>query len=187
MPKFKKRIINLLFIVGILAFFITPLGYESKILLNRLFATSPKPLSVIKEPVEYDWRLKDSEWNFFNFEKSKKKVVFVGFWASWRIPAIAELRGIQKLYDDYKGRVDFYIITNEERKPVETLMRKRGYHFPVTYLIIGEKMPFDAEKVPSGYLIDKKGRVVMQHEGVANWNSAGVRKLIDKLLAESED
>lgn len=40
------------------------------------------------------------------------------------------------------------------------MMAKRGFDFNVTYLIIGEKMPFDPEVIPSGYVIDKQGSVV---------------------------
>lgn len=186
MKKTKKRIINLFFIVVILSFFLTPLGFESKILLNRIFAESPEIIPVEKTASvqDYDWKLKDRRWNFFNFEKSKGKVVFVSFWASWRVPSIAELKGIQKLYDAYNGKVDFYIITNEEREPVEKLMRRRGYTFLVTYLIIGEKMPLDAEEVPSGYILSKKGNIVVHHKGIANWNSDKIRKLLDNLIAE---
>jgi len=62
---------------------------------------------------------------FFNFKQSKGKVVFVNFWASWVLPCEAELQSIQKFYDAYKGDVDFYIITNEEREPVEAFMQQQ--------------------------------------------------------------
>ncbi|CEN48142.1 Thioredoxin, putative (fragment) [Capnocytophaga canimorsus] len=90
--------------------------------------------------------------------------------------------GVQKLYNDYKDKMDFYIITNELPEPVETLMEKRGFDFQVTYLILGEKMPFDAEVIPSGYLIDKGGKVVARSERNARWNSQEVRQLIEQLL-----
>lgn len=179
----KRTLVNVLLILVVLAFFVTPLGYESKILLNKLFASTPE----ITKPQEqqkisgYDWKLKDENWDIFNFNRSEGRVVFVNFWASWRIPSVAEREAVQKLYDDYKDQVDFYIITNEERAPVRELMEKRGYTFPVTYLIMGEKMPFDAKKVPSGYIVDKKGNIIARHEGMTNWNSGEVRQLLDKL------
>lgn len=183
MPKIRRRIVSLLLFLFILAFFITPLGYESKILLNRIFAATPEIVAPEnRQAVDYDWQLKDENWDFFNLERSKGKVIFVSFWASWQVPSVSELRGIQQLYNDYKDTVDFYIISDEEREPVTELLQKRGYNFKVTYLIIGKKMPFDAKKVPSGYIIDKQGRVAAQRQGVTRWNSAKVRALLDALV-----
>ncbi|NAS32758.1 redoxin domain-containing protein [Flavobacteriaceae bacterium R38] len=184
MKKNKRLISNILIILVVLAFFVTPLGYESKIILNRILSFSP---DVVKEedriPVaDFDWKLKDENWDFFNFENAKGKVIFVHFWASWRVPSVAEAKGIQKLYDKYKDDVVFYIITNEDKAPVEEFMQKRGYNFPVTYLIIGEKMPFDAEKIPSTYIIDKEGYIAIEKEGIANWYSKDVRELLDTLI-----
>nr|WP_223129351.1 TlpA disulfide reductase family protein [Sinomicrobium weinanense] len=170
-------------ILVVLAFFVTPLGDESKILLNKLFASTPE----IAKPQKrqkisgYDWKLKDEDWKVFNFKQSEGRVVFVNFWASWRIPSVAELEAVQKLYDDYGDKVDFYIITNEKKEPVEKLMEKRGYTFPVTYLIIGEEMPFDPEKVPSGYIVDKEGNIAASQEGVGDWDSREIRQLLDTL------
>jgi thiol-disulfide isomerase/thioredoxin len=111
-------------------------------------------------------------------------VVLIDFWASWRLPCLPELKGLQALYDEYGDRVDFYLITDEEREPVEAFMAKNGFTFPVTYLIIGEPTPVLAQEPPRSYLIDKNGYVVIDQEGIASWDSSKVRKLLDSLLAE---
>jgi thiol-disulfide isomerase/thioredoxin len=180
----KKSIINIFFIVLIGVFFIPPVAQESKILLNRILAFSPDVVKVEdREPVkDFDWKLKDENWDFFNFNKSKGNVIFVHFWASWRVPSIAEAKSIQKLYDEFGDRVDFYLITNEEKAPVIEFMEKHEYTFPVTYLIIGEKMPFNAEEVPSTYIIDRDGFVAVEKYGVANWYSNDVRELLTRLV-----
>ncbi|WP_222983666.1 TlpA family protein disulfide reductase [Flagellimonas meishanensis] len=182
----KKTVLNILLILFVLSFFVTPLGYYGKIALNRLFSFSPSIIETSQRDriMDYDWKLKDADWNFFNFEKSKGNVVFINLWASWRLPCEAELASIQELYDQYKGKIDFYIITNENRPPVEEFMEKHEFTFPVTYLIIGEKMPIDPDKVPSSYLIDKQGNIVVDKEGIADWSNAKVYDLIDDLLAE---
>ncbi|MDO4229852.1 MAG: TlpA disulfide reductase family protein [Capnocytophaga sp.] len=178
----RKTFINLGIILFVLSFFVTPLGYESKILLQRIFANSVEILPKHEQnTIDFDWKLKDRNNKEFNFSQSKGKPVFVYFWSSWRITSVADLSGIQKLYDDYKNKVDFYIITNELPEPVEKLMQQRGYDFKVTYLIIGEKMPFDAEKIPSGYIIDKQGVLRAYSDRIARWNSDSVRALLDSL------
>ncbi|WP_392419449.1 TlpA family protein disulfide reductase [Capnocytophaga canis] len=176
-----RTVLNLGLILLVLAFFVTPLGYESKIILQRIFSSSVEVLPTNEQyKIDFDWKLKDRDNKEFNFSQSEgKKPSFVYFWSSWRVTSVADLSGIQKLYNDYKEKVDFYIITNELPSPVEELMSKRGYNFKVTYLIIGEKMPFDAEKIPSGYIIDKHGVVRAKSERIANWNSDKVRSLLD--------
>lgn len=179
----KRTLKNLLLILVVLSFFVTPLGFESKVLLSRWFAPGPEIVKPEdrRKITDYNWRLKDEDWKVFNFSKSRGRVVFVNFWASWRIPSIAERRGIQKLYEVYGDRVDFYLITNERKEPVLDLMKRRSYAFPVTYLMIGEKMPLDAKKVPSGYIIDKNGYIVAESDGIADWGTPEIRRLLDSL------
>ncbi|MFT0716621.1 TlpA family protein disulfide reductase [Flagellimonas lutimaris] len=182
----KKTILNVVLILFILSFFVTPIGYYGKIWLNRMFSFSPEVIETAERQqiTDYDWKLKDEEWNFFNFEKSKGKVILVNFWASWRLPSEAELASIQELYDRYKGKMDFYIITDEEREPVEAFMDEHDFTFPLTYLIIGEKMPIDASNVPASYLIDKSGNIVIHEEGISDWSTGKIYRLLDELIAE---
>ena len=182
----KKTILNVLLILFILSFFVTPLGYYGKIFLNRLFSFSPSIIekSVREQLPDYNWRLKDKNWEFFNFQKSQGRVVFINFWASWRLPSEAELQSIQSLYDRYKGKMDFYIITNEDRPPVEAFITKHEFTFPVTYLIIGDRAPLEIPKPPFSYLIDKQGFIVVKKEGIADWNTRKVHEVLDDLLKE---
>ena len=164
MKNRKKTILNIVLILFILSFFVTPLGHYGKIVLNRIFSFSPPIIeeSNREKIIDYSWRLKDAEWDFFNFEQSKGKVVFINFWASWRLPSEAELNSVQALYNDYKDKVDFYIITNEDRPPVEEFMEKHGFNFPVTYLIIGDRAAVKVpEKTPHTYIIGKEGTIAI--------------------------
>jgi len=182
----KKTVLNIVVILFVLSFFVTPLGHYGKLFLNRIFSFSPYVVEAAnrKQITDYDWRLKDAEWNFINFDASKGKVILINFWASWRLPSEAELQSIQDLYEEYKGELDFYIITNENRPPVEEFMEKQEFTFPVTYLIIGDKSAVKVpEKPPYSYLIDQNGYVIIEQDGIADWNTSKVRSLIDDLIA----
>jgi peroxiredoxin len=110
--------------------------------------------------------------------------VLINLWASWQLPCVAELASIQDLYDQYKDKMDFYIITNEEQEPVKAFMEEHGFTFPVTYLIIGEKMPISDQVVPASYLLDKSGHIVIHKEGIADWDNSKVRDILDGLIKE---
>lgn len=181
----KKTVLNILLIAFVLSFFVTPLGHYGKILLNQLFSFPP---DVIKKEnrialSDYQWTLKDQNWDFFNFEEAKGKVVFINFWASWRLPCEAELKSVQKLYDLFKDKVVFYIITDEEREPVEVFMEKHGFTFPVTYLVIGENAPIDIPEPPASYILDREGKIVVSKKGIADWDNKQITNLLNKLLA----
>ena len=180
----KKTLLNILLILFVLSFFVTPLGYYGKIALMQLFATPPNVVEVGKREKLpfYDWTLKDENWDFFNFERSKGRVVLIDFWRSWSLPSLPELKGLQALYDAYGDRVDFYIITNEEQAPVKAFMEEHDFTFPVTYLFLESKSPVDDKSSPRSYLIDREGYVVIDQEGIADWDSKRVRTLLDDLL-----
>lgn len=182
----KQTVYTLAVIAIVLSFFITPLGDYSKILLNRLFSTAPTIIADDKRAAltGYDWRLKDDNWNFINFEKAKNKVVFVTFWRSWHLPSKAQLNDVQDLYNTYKEKVAFYVITNEERGPVEEFMKKNGYTFPVTYEIVGDPSPLVLLKPPGSYIIDKKGKIAVHQNAIADWRNETVDTLLKELISE---
>lgn len=182
----KKTITTLIIIVFIGSFFVTPLGYWGKLFLMQIFAKNPEIISVSQREkiAHYNWKLKDANWNFFNFEKSKGKVVFIKFWASWHLPSISELNDIQELYDAYCDKIDFYIITNEERAPIEEFMNKNTYTFKVTYLIIDEPAPIEVLDPPASYIIDANGFVVVKEEKNADWNNTTIITLLNTLISE---
>lgn len=180
----KKTLLNILLILFVLSFFVTPLGYYGKIALMELFSTPPRVVAATereKLPF-YNWTLKDADWDFFNFERSRGKVVLIAFWRSWILPSLPELKGIQALYEDYGDRVDFYIITDEEQAPVRAFMEEHGFTFPVTYLYLESESPVASDDAPRSYLIDQEGYLVIDQEGIADWDSDRVRELLDDLL-----
>ena len=180
----RKTALNVLLFAFILAFFVTPLGHFSKIVLNRLFASTPDIIDTAsrQQLTTYDWKLKDPNWDYFNLQRSQGNVLFINFWASWQLPSEAQLRGIQKLYDDFNGKIDFYIITNEERPPVEEFMQLKKFTFPVTYLIIGEPAPFEILEPPGTYIIDKNGYIVVKEDAISDWDNNEIRELLSELL-----
>lgn len=182
----KKTVFNVLLIGLVLSFFVTPLGDFSKELLNKWFASTPTIISSEKQGKisDYNWKLKDAKWDYFNFEKSKGKVIFINFWASWHLPSRAQMDDIQKLYDRYKGQIQFYIITDEQREPAEEFFEENDYTFPITYQIIDEPSPIKLLKPSGTYILDKNGNIVVHQTAIADWDNSTVFDLMNTLLTE---
>ncbi|WP_373519816.1 TlpA family protein disulfide reductase [Pricia sp.] len=180
----RKTLATLAFIVFVLSFFLTPLGDLAKSWLMRSFASTP---DIIPEENQerlsgYDWQLRDADGDSFNFERSKGKVAFVDFWATWHTPSAAELHDIQKLYNDFSEKVDFYIVTNEERFPVEEFMEKTDYSFPITFRSMDEPSPLEIPDPSGAYLIDKTGSIVVKSNEIKDWYNEEVTQLLDSLV-----
>ncbi len=183
----RKTVLNILLFAFVLSFFVTPLGYHSKVILNKIIAPTPDiiPSDERQKIGSYNWKLKDEEWQFFNFQKEEGKVVFINFWASWRLPSAADLADVQELYEQFGDEIAFYIITDEEREPVEIFMEEKEFTFPITYQIIGEPSPIPIPEPPATIILDKKGYLVVNHEGIGNWDSNKVKELLSDLIAQN--
>lgn len=183
----KKTILNILLFAFILSFFVTPLGDYSKEMLNVWFASSPKVISPENRAKvsDYNWQLKDADWDFFSFEEARGEVVFINFWATWHLPSRAQLDGIQRLYDKYKGKVRFYIITDEDRELPEELMARKGYTFPITYLNLDESGAIEILKPPGTYILDKEGFIAVHQTAISDWDNPTVYNLLDQLIVEN--
>lgn len=150
----------------------------------RMFAATPDIITIENQEQlsSYDWRLRDADGDNFNFERSKGKVVFVDFWATWHTPSAAELRDIQKLYNQFSRKVDFYIVTNEQRLPVEEFMEKMNYSIPITFRSIDEPSPLEIPDPSGTYLIDKTGSIVLKSKEIKDWYNEEVIQLLDSLV-----
>lgn len=183
----RKTFLNTLLILFVLSFFVTPLGEFGKVMLYKLFASTAVVIENSKQDklTEYDWKLRDANHKEFNFKVSQGKVVFVHMWASWLVSSAAELQYVQETYDRYTGKVDFYIMTNEDRIVVEEFMAKKKFTFPVTYLISKENSALDTTIVPATFIIGKQGSIVVhQKKDIAKWNSETIYTVLDTLIKE---
>ena len=153
-------------------------------LQKGLALISPSVISEEKREfvTDYKWIIEDLNGNSINFDTSKEKVVLINFWATWCPPCIAEMPSLHKLHDDYKDKVDFYFVSNEERDVLTEFLNKNNYSFNVH--IPKSKYPeaFDVSSIPRTFLIDKQGNIIIDKTGAANWNSEKVRTTLDKLL-----
>jgi len=183
----KSKRNNLIFLIVIALLIIPQTRLPVQVLLNKGLAIfSPSVIDSEDRKVldNYNWQLEDVEGNTFDYTSTKGKVVLINFWATWCPPCIAEIPGLEKLYNDYKDKVVFLFVSNEDNEKISRFVTKNNYNFKVYRAISEYPKSFDVRSIPRTFLIDKKGNIVIDKTGASNWNSEKVRTVIDKLLAE---
>jgi thiol-disulfide isomerase/thioredoxin len=182
----KKQWINAAFIVGIILILFTPVGFYGRVFLGRLLASSAAVLKTeLQMPIkDYDWQLVDVDSSPYNFEEAKGEVTLVNFWATWCAPCVAEMPSLQNLYNDYGEKVTFLIVAQDKEQKVSTFIEKHGYDLPIYFSDTEAPGLLTTKTIPTTYVIDKQGKIIVAEIGVADWNSDKIRNLLDELVAE---
>ncbi len=152
----------------------------------RQIAFSPSVNSDTAEKIDsYNWHLEGLNTSDFDFSNAQNKVVFVNFWATWCPPCRAEMPLIQQLYNDYKDKIVFIFVTTENWPTVDNYFKKNNYDLPVYNSMSNPPEYFTkTNSIPATYILDKKGAIIVDKVGSADWNSSKTRKLLDTLIAE---
>lgn len=182
----RKKWINIALIIGIILLLFTPVGRYARAFAGRLLSSGA---AVVKSELQlsvgnYDWQLVDADDTEFNFEATKGKVILVNFWATWCPPCIAEMPSLQSLYNDYGDKVVFMFVAQDKAEKVSAFIDKKGYNLPVYYSETEAPRLLTAKSIPTTYIIDKEGKIIVAETGAADWNSEEVRKVLNGLLQE---
>jgi len=181
--KSKFKLSNILFVIAVALLLYSP----TRVWLLRQVAFSPsiEKIENLKEIETYSWQLKGLNSSDIDFQSFQNEVVLVNFWATWCPPCKAEMPMLQSLYNDYKDKIRFVLVTNENWGVVQKYFEKENYNLPVYNSISYPPKNFtETNSIPATYLINKKGQIVINKIGAANWNSKSVRNTIDQLISE---
>ena len=91
---------------------------------------------------------------------------------------------LEKLHNDYRDKIVFLFVSNEDDEIISKFVEKNRYSFKVHRSISEYPKDFSVSSIPRTFLIDKKGNIVIDKTGAANWNSEKVRQQIDELLIQ---
>jgi thiol-disulfide isomerase/thioredoxin len=115
----------------------------------------------------------------------KGKVVFINFWASWCPPCRAEMPSIVALYQklQHDSRFVFLFINEDDDKAKATqYLEKNNYIIPL-YNRTGKVAPeIFAGTLPTTIVINKEGKIVLKHEGLAGYNTDTFIKQLEELF-----
>ena len=131
----------------------------------------------------------DLDNNIFSIQGFKGKNLFINYWATWCNPCLAEMPYMAELYEKYKNEDDivFLYLSREELNTIKNYIPKDEslQNLPI-YKIITDDEFFATSGIPTTFIINSNGEVVVKDLGSALWNDQSVFKFIDQLIEENE-
>lgn len=129
-------------------------------------------------------RFRDVKGKTVDLGDLKGKVIFLNFWATWCPPCLAEMPGVNQLYEKFKNDEEVvFILADADGNLVKAqkFMDKKHYLLPV-YRVDSE-IPDQLFKgsLPTTVVFDKAGRISYNESGAANYGDANFIKFINRL------
>ena len=113
------------------------------------------------------------------------RVIVVNSWATWCEPCVAELRSLTALRNAVPDSgVVFVLVAPQRPAPVRQFVLRRGLSLPV--YLEGAAVPsvFRFEAVPTTWIIDRRGAIVLRHRGAARWDLPSTIAFLNVLRAQ---
>lgn len=129
--------------------------------------------------------LEDLKGRTIRMSALRGKVVVVDFWASWCGPCKEEMPVLDRLYDKYRGKGLVVIGVNQDRDVgnVKGFLRRNAVSFPVVHDAKHQVAKrYRPGKMPSSYVIDRRGIVRHVHEGFRSSDASRLEREIKDLL-----
>lgn len=107
------------------------------------------------------------------------KTIFMNLWATWCPPCIAEMPNIQRLYDDIGDENIVFVMASLDQDPQKArdFIARKGFTFPV-YSVLSKPRIYDSSVVPTTYIISPKGDIVMEHRGMAKYDTDDFKQFL---------
>ena len=118
-----------------------------------------------------------------NLAQFRGKVVLVNLWASWCPPCLAEMPGLQALYQKVDtSKVAFVLISlDENQNKARALLKRKHYTMPVFFPTSDLPAPFQTSSIPYTVILTPQGRVADRHSGMADYDTEAFRQALERL------
>lgn len=138
----------------------------------------------IYETADYNFELVDLAGNNVSFSDFQGKTIFLNFWATWCPPCVAEMPGIESLYQSLQNNpaiVFILISTDDDREKARAFLKRKTYTMPVYFLKGGIPSVFSSRSIPTTYVISPDQKVVMKKNGMADYDTEDFKTFLKEL------
>ena len=143
-------------------------------------------------PFMPDIRLSDGSGIPFNLSRYRGNVIVLEFWSVTCGPCLKDLDSLNHLQGDFPGKPLMVIPVNEDpgnAQAVKAALARQKLTFlkPFADPNGDSAQLLNLRGLPTSFVIDRQGRVMLQIEGPQPWNGADMEKRINFLLNQSAD
>lgn len=166
-------------------------GAASRALLLLVAGSAPLraqegPAAAPADPIflsdaDYEWRLQRPDGTELRLADLRGRVLFINVWASWCEPCVRELPGIEALRDSVPG-VEFLAISPEQPERARAWLEGRRLGLPVYFDAGGRPAVLGLTMVPSTFVVDRGGAMVLVWRGATEWDRPEARAMLRALL-----
>lgn len=141
-------------------------------------SASPQPAFPV---ADFNFALRNMQGETVSLESLKGKVIFLNLWATWCPPCLAEMPGIQNLYEKLPSDQIAFVMVSLDKDPAKAkkFVERKGYTFPV--YTPGSQMPGQYQAgnvIPATFVISPEGKVVLQKSGMADYDNQEFRDFL---------
>ena len=152
----------------------------------ELSVPDPEEMEVTTIDFESNMLLfQDLEGNEFSLRNFENKVLFINYWATWCNPCLAEMPSMAELYNQYKENNDivFLYLSKEDADIIIDYIPKDEFlgQLPI-YKVVTDDDLFSTRGIPTTFIVNRNGEIVIKDVGSAVWNDQSVVDYINKLL-----
>lgn len=115
----------------------------------------------------------------------KGKIIFINFWASWCPPCQAEMPSIDALYKKLEKDDRFvflFINEDDDKQKAKNYIEKHQYSIPLYSRSGNIPNEIFSGSLPTTIVINKEGKIVLKHEGMAGYDTDAFMKQLKDLL-----
>lgn len=131
---------------------------------------------------DYGWTIRPLEGRETTLESYRGEVLFINLWASWCTPCVRELGSIERLRERLgDADVRFLIVAAEGERPVRRFLRRYQYDLPFYLEISRIPATFGLRGLPTSWVVDRDGRIVLLRHGEAVWDTDEVEAFVRRV------
>lgn len=140
------------------------------------------PLEQQKVVGFFDWSLIGPSGVEKNMIIDQNNVMLIHMWDVNDANVVEELESLQSIYDDYKTQAQFYFVTKNSQIEVRNFIKKHQFTFPVYFSMSKIPKPMEFDTFPATYLLNKRGRIIVDSKTATYWDDDAFRVVMDNLV-----
>lgn len=186
--KIITNAFNIVFIGVLLLLIFSPdakAWFLKQLLSVGLFKAEIKKENPSPKSSTVSFSFEDEKGNIISSNELKGKVVFINFWATWCPPCRAEMPSLNKLYEQFKKDdryVFLFLNEDEDIGKAKDFLADHDYSIPIVRRVGNIANEDFSGTLPTTVILNKDGKIVMRHEGIANYNNSSFVKQLKSLL-----